>query len=159
MGTATSEPTSAGESTGTLPSGSCRSAADCENIEDCVPPGAVTCGGATGCTLDGAPCNTDPECGGTPDAPQICVPDPCCGMSLCQPGCLGPADCGPAAMCGADARCVPATCTDEPDCPANYSCTANTCAQTPCDSDAQCDGFCVNGGCQPALGYCMGPAA
>lgn len=152
--------TSESASTGSLPIGKCRSTADCdEGNESCLAPGTLTCGGATGCVYNGEPCNADPECGGTPDAPQVCVPDPCCGMSICQPGCLGPTGCGPAQMCGPEARCVPATCKDKPDCPANYSCTANICAQTPCDSDTACDGFCVNGGCLPTLGVCVGFAA
>jgi hypothetical protein len=138
------------------PTGMCRTDADCMNIEfQCVPPGSGGgCGGATGCILQGEPCVDDASCGGSPDAPQICVADPCCGDSFCQPGCVGPDSCGPVGMCGPDARCVPRSCDAADPCPANFSCIADTCAVTPCESDAQCTGVCLLGSCSTGFGTC-----
>jgi hypothetical protein len=152
----TGEPTTSG-TTGVLPEGSCRTQADCDDIGQCDSPGAVQCGGATGCVLNGMECADDPACGGTPQSPMICVPDPCCGLSLCQPGCLTDMDCGPAQRCGADARCAAASCDAMAVCPAGYTCVDKTCAPTPCTSDAMCEGYCVNGACSAVLGSCSYP--
>lgn len=160
-GATTSATTSAatGPTTGAEPppAGKCRTNADCMDSElVCVPPGsnAGECSGATGCILQGEPCVDDAGCGGTPDAPQICVADPCCGDMLCQPGCVGPDSCGPLGMCGPDARCVARTCDADAPCPANYTCTDAACTPTPCESDGQCTGVCLLGKCNIGFGTC-----
>ncbi len=155
--------TMAGSTTGgtteSLPDGKCRVWEDCSEMGgSCAPPGSVQCGGATGCTFDGAPCVDDPACGGTPEAPQICAQDPCCGMGLCRPGCLGDGDCGLAQRCGPEARCVAAACDAENPCPADYACTMGTCAVKPCSVDLECEGYCVLQQCSAALGTCELPA-
>jgi hypothetical protein len=155
-GTSGGTGTTAG-TTGGLPAGSCRTDADCDDIENCARPGSVECSGATFCDLDGPPCLDDAECGGTPDAPQICVPDPCCPDSICQPGCVDAGDCGLAQACGDDGRCVAASCDMQVPCPPNYTCEQGTCAVTTCESDAPCDGFCVVGQCSVGLGTCSAP--
>jgi len=154
----TGEPTTTSGTTAVLPDGSCRIPADCDGIGQCAPAGAVQCGGATGCVLDGVECTDDPACGGTPQSPMICVSDPCCSLSLCQPGCLTDMDCGPAQQCGAEARCVAASCDPQTPCPADYSCADNTCTPTPCKTDAMCGAYCVFGQCSAALGSCVEPA-
>lgn len=140
------------------PAGRCRTNADCMEFGNCEPPGAVQCGGATGCNLGGEPCVDDASCADTPDAPQTCVADPCCGELFCQPGCVGPDSCGPAGMCGPDARCVARICDAGNPCPADFSCTDDGCAPAPCESDTQCTGVCLFGQCSADFGSCVEPA-
>lgn len=154
----TGAPTTGTGTTGVLPDGQCRTQADCEDFEQCEPAGAVQCGGATGCTLDGSECSDDAACGGTPESPQICVPDPCCGLSLCQPGCRVDGDCGLAQRCGPDARCAPASCDPQTPCPADFSCVEARCEPSACSGDGECDGYCVYGRCSAAPGNCVAPA-
>jgi len=151
-------PTTGTGTTGVLPDGKCRTAADCEDFEQCEPPGAVSCGGDTGCALVGTECVDDAVCGGTPESPQICVTDPCCALGRCQPGCLADSDCGLAQQCGPDARCAAASCDANAPCPANFSCTADLCAPTACSGDGECDGYCLNGRCSAEAGNCIAPA-
>ena len=136
------------------PAGQCRDANDCD-LEECVSPGTKACRGATGCLLEGTECVDDPSCGGTPEAPQLCVQDQCCGVSFCLPGCLADADCGLGQRCGADARCTGAKCDPKIPCPANFTCVEGACAVTGCTGDATCDGYCVNGLCGTAFGSCQ----
>ena len=156
--TASTTPTTGTGTTGVLPDGKCRTAADCEDFEQCEPPGAVSCGGDTGCALVGTECVDDAVCGGTPESPQICVTDPCCALGRCQPGCLADSDCGLAQHCGPDARCAAASCDANAPCPANFSCTADLCAPTACSGDGECDGYCLNGRCSAEAGNCVAPA-
>ena len=157
--------TATGPTTGTTPdppppAGQCRTHEDCVDFEECVPPGTNVCGGATGCNLGGESCAEDAGCGGTPEAPQICVTDPCCGQQFCQPGCVGPDACGPLGMCGPDARCIARTCDPGDPCAGdNFSCIDGACAVKPCTSDAQCAGVCLLGGCSTGFGSCLEPAA
>ncbi len=141
-----------------LPEGQCRTQADCQDAGSCAPPGSVACGGATGCNLNGEPCEADATCGGTPDAPQFCAQDPCCGMGVCQPGCLDDLECGLARSCAADGRCVAAACDEQAPCPDNFACMAGSCARKPCDGDAACAGVCVLQQCQESFGTCELPA-
>jgi hypothetical protein len=67
-------------------------------------------------------------------------------------------DCGPAQECGAEARCVAASCDPQTPCPADYSCMDNACTPTPCKTDAMCGAYCVFGSCSAALGSCVEPA-
>lgn len=149
---------SGGETTAGPPEGQCRTQADCQDAGSCAPPGSVACGGATGCNLNGEPCEADATCGGTPDAPQFCAQDPCCGMGVCQPGCLDDLECGLARSCAADGRCVAAACDEQAPCPDNFACMAGSCARKPCDGDAACAGVCVLQQCQESFGTCELPA-
>jgi hypothetical protein len=144
--------------TGVVPDSNCRTQADCMESEQCEPHGSVQCGGATGCELGGSECADDPACGGTPESPQICVPDPCCAQSFCQPGCLVDGDCPLAQACGPDGRCAAASCDAAMPCPANFGCMANFCAPLTCTSDDECVDHCVNGLCSAYFGTCMAPA-
>jgi hypothetical protein len=151
--------TTDGGTTDALPAGMCLTQDQCENGASCDPPGTVFCGGATGCALDGVACVDDGACGGSPGAPAICVTDPCCQMGICQPGCLGDAECGSAAECGADGRCVPAPCDAMSPCPADFTCTAGLCARASCGGGVGCVGYCVLGLCYASPGNCNLPAA
>jgi len=45
------------------------------------------------------------------------------------------------------------------DCPSNFACLGSVCIRQTCKVDADCDDFCVDGACYPALGACTPPAA
>jgi hypothetical protein len=140
---------------GALPKGDCRAMNDCKPVGfmECVPPG-----GSAGCgTCQNPPmtCSGDTDCA-TQGATSICVPAACAcmGQSICVPGCMSDAACGPGETCAPSHHCVPTTCATDAECPANFACTGGTCGRKSCTDDKACAGYCVGGSCYDMLGTC-----
>lgn len=139
----------------------CNGQADCNpsNTLRCVGPEAgVQCGI---CDRTPGSCTTDAACDPAGTA-RICelILCSCIDQRECVPGCAGAAPCGDGLVCDVPtSRCVPLTCGAAAPCPDNFDCAAGSCTRRACTSDAQCDGFCVDGACFDALGTCMPPAA
>ena len=107
-------------------------------------------------------CVTDAACG--PMGPNyICSTDPhdcfCSPVSICRPGCSGPADCDSAwQICGADHRCTGMPCAGPGSCPASYDCSAAHCVPRACVGSGDCPGgYCVKDVCYPVAGHCGFP--
>jgi hypothetical protein len=137
---------------GALQPGECREHADCdENGSFCAVGGPSYCGGA-GCLLTA--CASDGDCQSM--GLYVCEPVDCCGGTYCIPGCDADDPCPVGQTCTADNHCVAQPCGGEA-CPANFDCGSGaepTCARRPCGSDADCEGYCVLGGCHDKLGFC-----
>ena len=134
----------------------CRSQRDCPAGQpiDCVPPGAILCGGPA--CPPSTPCNNDSFCQANGGAPNlVCdVPEcPCGGGPICIPGCASPSDCRQGLTCDPSHHCVPILCGA---CPAHFVCgTSGACERQSCIADSDCgSGFCVVGGCYDSLGTC-----
>lgn len=146
----------------------CRTDIDCPKVNVfpgdlyCSPPGAARgCGACPGLVPPPLnPCTTDADCrldGGT----SICE-HPCggiCPMGSCVPGCTEETVCPIGLACGTTGRCETSACTLAVDCPQDFDCLTSVCLRRPCQSDAECDGYCVTGACYSALGACVQPAA
>jgi hypothetical protein len=146
----------------------CHSTSDCPIVQGfpgplyCSPPGAAQgCGACPGLIPPAMNwCNTDAECradGGT----KICE-HPCggiCPMGSCVPGCTAETVCPIGMACGATGRCQASACSMSADCPPDFDCLNSGCVRRSCESDAECDGYCVTGACYSALGACVQPAA
>jgi hypothetical protein len=139
----------------------CRADADCPVAIDlyCSPPGAAPgCGACPGEPFNA--CSTDLDCR-TNGENEICE-RPCggiCPMGSCVPGCTEETVCPIGTVCGTAGRCQASACTVREDCPPDFDCHNSGCFRRPCDSDAECDGYCVTDACYSALGACVRPAA
>jgi hypothetical protein len=145
----------------------------------CLPPGQAaptTCGATGWCGQCQCPpvqqmCMSDGDCNG--NAPHCllrgvqggCVQcrtsadcqTGACSDGVCTPQCGAGDPCeNPFVACGPELRCdAPLACQMDAACPVNGACLSNVCARRPCQTDAQCDGACVNGHCYDAPGYCF----
>jgi hypothetical protein len=146
-----------GGSGGDLPTGQCRQTADCSQPGDtCVSPDFDVGCGACQEPLPEELCVDDQECKGEGE-PFICAPVqcPCSGQAnTCTPGCTSDDDCPAHLECDATNRCSAKSCGGETDCPANYGCSGGSCARRSCSSDADCEGYCVDGTCYADPGWC-----
>ncbi len=121
---------------------------ECMVNYSCGTEALAACGDA----LNNTVCETDSECAGVSNGAYCYAP---CGV--CTPACTMPAECESFEDC-VEGRCV-GSCVDDADCPANFGCvaegTGKTCLRKSCDTDADCDGYCVLHQCQSALGACV----
>lgn len=137
----------------------CRADADCPVGRDlhCIPPGAVqaACGA---CPEPFNACTTDADCLAD-GANEICEL-PCagiCPMGSCMPGCTEETVCPIGTVCGTAGRCQASACAAREDCPPDFDCGDSGCFRRPCESDPECDGYCVLDACYSALGACTRP--
>lgn len=122
--------------------------------DECL--GNYSCGteaqAACGDPLNNTPCQADAECAGVSSGAYCYAP---CGV--CEPACTTPAACESFEDC-IGGRCV-GSCVDDAGCPANFGCVAfgggKTCVRRSCDTDDECEGYCVLHQCQSALGACV----
>lgn len=146
----------------TLPPACCRADGDCKGAFCATPDDPPGCGI---CRQVKSSCAVDLDCratalggGGVP----ICEPVACaCSpASECVPGCTSDTECATGETCEvAEGRCRPQACGASAACPPDFDCGASGCARRTCVDDAECDGFCVEGACRPALGECSLPPA
>ena len=146
------------------PDSPCRSQADCGYGPDevhllCFAPGESP--GCGGCNQVTSNCDYDASC--PPDVTgagnhQICGPAPaslcaCQPVMRCQAGCRSDGDCLTGQACDASNHCY-TTCVPG-SCPVNFTCGPNnSCTRASCQTDADCAGVCVNGGCYESTGAC-----
>jgi hypothetical protein len=136
----------------------CRSQRDCpqDQADECVPVGAVLCGGPACPHMQ--TCNGDAFCQANGGATNmVCDLTPCCGGPFCISGCASASDCLDGQTCTTTHHCVPIQCGA---CPLHFVCgPTGACVRQQCSTDADCGtGFCVmwggQGGCYDALGTC-----
>jgi hypothetical protein len=81
-----------------------------------------------------------------------------CSFGECIPGCNPDSDgCGPieTSQCNAETlRCGVRPCDDANPCAANTDCVLGACSRRMCESDGECEGYCVNGYCYDDFGQC-----
>jgi hypothetical protein len=124
----------------------------------CAPGGVYTgCGGPSPCVLQ-TPCNTDSDChdAGSGDVCQTSA-CPCQSFAgLCAPACTGSGQCSAGETCQAG-HCVATPCTTNADCVANFICdpTSLTCQLKTCQTDGECNGYCVDNVCASKPGVCV----
>ena len=125
----------------------------------------------TDCPTAGTFCQTG-SCGETTCVPA-CSPQSCAGTNECVGTKCMPKRCDAAGgtVCGKGYTCKPADanadatgcaivhCGDANPCMDGYDCTTtgpgNGCVQRTCAADPDCScGYCVNGRCEPTLGFC-----
>jgi hypothetical protein len=115
----------------------------------------------TPCPDPTSSCSSDADCG----TGWICDPKPCCSnATACTLGCTDGSQCplsGEACVAG---RCAPQICSDGDLCPTNSTCMfqggalSGECDPKSCTTDADCNGYCVDGFCEDRLGLCYAPA-
>jgi hypothetical protein len=141
----------------------CSSSSQCTGGNGCAPGGVNrTCGGPSSC-VGNVPCNADSDCADSGVGP-FCQPVRCpCGAyaGLCGVACDSPANtigcpAGHVGQACQGGRCISACATDS-DCIANYSCDAvsHTCQAKPCETDSDCNGYCVDKQCASQPGMCV----
>lgn len=148
-----------------VPIGSCTVENDCaQPFEMCFAPGQkLPCGicynpDPSEVCADDAMCKQiDPTwiCGASQ---SLCT---CSGEMLCMEGCTADGSCEMGEVCSSTNHCVPKPCSAAADCPADFICSQTTagmgCLRKTCGSSSQCDGYCVNGYCYSAAGFCSPP--
>ena len=142
------------------PSGIC-----CRDNQQCDGSGGVCTQpdtpqqGCGACNTTPGDCTSDATCMATSPV-GICEPIPCScdGQMACTQGCLGDENCAEGQRCNrATARCGATPCTVDEECPAAFHC-GGTCVRDLCNTDDDCDGFCVLGECfARSLGQCFLP--
>jgi hypothetical protein len=139
----------------------------CERDDDCSSAMFQTCapaGAAQGCgicTVPTNPCHADSDCAGS-GSNMICTQVACdCDNAMeCTPGCTAATDCGDGQTCDlSTSRCAPTACTGSGAgaCPADFECKRGHCSRLSCTTDADCDGYCVEGACYSTAGECRSP--
>lgn len=145
----------------------CRTSAECERGEPCVPPGTPRACGI--CMPTPHECTSSADCA----AGDVCVhePVPCtCDGDLgtfCRPACTVDS-CDEGERCGSDGLCAPIHCSEGYACSDNTRCEttstpagpidAHGCWRLPCTGDAECDcGACVEAYCYDGPGLCQPP--
>ena len=134
-----------------LAAGQCRNRDDCSGDSRCVPQELV--GVCSGAACPDNQCNANIDCttAGTGD---VCISVD--NVRMCQPACNDSDNPCPAhQQCDATGECKTKLCSDDSACPANYSCSPNQCLRRFCDTDAECQGYCVTGECRQAPGSCV----
>ncbi len=139
----------------------CSTQSQCMANTACAAPGTPQACGT--CNTEAGDCTADSQCKAR-GATFVCDPVPCTcsNQKRCIQGCTSDATCDEGTRCDvASARCVAIACTGDPDCPSNFRCGASkTCERASCQTDADCDGFCVLGQCfGQGRGECRPPAA
>lgn len=104
------------------------------------------------------PCASDSKCEASLGPVAVC--NACPTEGKCGWKCATDADCGPAATCDGQGRCLMQTCEHAGDCPVNFDCTdrgdaafGKHCMRRPCTSASDCPGgYCVG---LPHFGFCF----
>jgi hypothetical protein len=135
----------------------CRQASDCRGFQpQCAadPCLAFFCmGQPKSCTLD-----TDCADFGAGFRCDACPGGTFAGLCTEHVGGCHASECGAATTCDATQQhCVLVTCQTASQCPPNFTCASGTgtCKRKTCATDADCEGYCVWGWCEDALGACV----
>ena len=142
----------------------CSSSSQCSGGKGCVPPAAGRCGGGISPCAGNDPCNTDSDCADSGLGP-FCQPVQCqCGAfaGLCGVDCnsailtMG-CPLGHVGQTCQGGHCSNNTCATDSDCIANFTCdpTSHTCQAKPCQTDGDCNGYCVDNQCASQPGMCV----
>ncbi len=80
----------------------------------------------------------------------------CDGERDCVQGCTANADCDDGESCDlATNRCGRTLCGVDADCPPDFACGNAGCLRRECETNADCDAFCVDGQCYQTAGECV----
>jgi len=135
----------------------CTEDTQCDNgnfSEFCLAPGAFA--GCGACNSEPSTCTIDNDCKAM-GATMICQPRTCaCDFENdCVAGCTSDAQCGEAQACNLTSNhCEALACAATPDCPVDFACTDGHCIRATCETDNDCDAFCVGGACYQQAGVC-----